>query len=322
MERDWEKQFQALPEPAPHARVHAPPERTAPQCRHRRTIRTTPSGFSRSSSRMGSTHISSSSMCCTRRRRSASVEMVAPTHFRLSLTEPRSRATRRRAQTVRTAAQRTMPIRSTATSPRRSSTSTTACPPTTRELARHGVSVKGAIVIARYGGSWRGIKPKVAAEHGAVGCLIYSDPRDDGYAEGDVFPKGPMRPPDGVQRGSVMDMPIYPGDPLTPGVARHQGRQAARLERSQDAHQDPGAADLVWRCPAAARPRSEARLFRAAWRGALPITYRIGPRPGQGAPACQIQLGHEDALRRDRAHSGHRRRRTNGSSAGITTTHG
>ena len=73
-------------------------------------------------------------------------------------------------------------------------------------------------MIARYGQSWRGIKPKVAAEHGAIGCLIYSDPRDDGYAAGDVFPKGPMRNADGVQRGSVMDMPVHPGDPLTPGV--------------------------------------------------------------------------------------------------------
>ena len=82
-------------------------------------------------------------------------------------------------------------------------------------LDRQGVSVKGAIVIARYGGSWRGIKPKVAAEHGAIGCLIYSDPRDDGYAPGQTFPAGPYRPKDGVQRGSVMDMPVYPGDPLT-----------------------------------------------------------------------------------------------------------
>src|SRR3989441_1013215 len=85
-------------------------------------------------------------------------------------------------------------------------------------LARLGISVKGAIVIARYFGSWRGIKPKVAAEHGAVGCLIYSDPKDDGYTHGDVYPRGPWRPRDGVQRGSVMDMPVYPGDPLTPGV--------------------------------------------------------------------------------------------------------
>src|SRR5262249_14277355 len=83
------------------------------------------------------------------------------------------------------------------------------------QLERMGISVKGAIVIARYGNSWRGIKPKVAAEHGAVGCLIYSEPHEDGFLEGDVFPQGPFRPSDGVQRGSVMDMPTYPGDPLT-----------------------------------------------------------------------------------------------------------
>jgi N-acetylated-alpha-linked acidic dipeptidase len=80
------------------------------------------------------------------------------------------------------------------------------------ELEKMGISVKGKIVIAKYGGSWRGIKPKVAAEHGAIGCLIYSDPEDDGYAQGDVYPVGAFRPKDGVQRGSVMDMPVYPGD--------------------------------------------------------------------------------------------------------------
>jgi len=86
------------------------------------------------------------------------------------------------------------------------------------QLERMGVSVQGAIVIARYGAAWRGTKPKVAAEHGAVGCIIYSDPREDGYFEGEVFPGGPWRPGDGVQRGSVMDMVMYPGDPLTPGI--------------------------------------------------------------------------------------------------------
>ncbi|HYY98186.1 MAG TPA: PA domain-containing protein, partial [Pyrinomonadaceae bacterium] len=86
------------------------------------------------------------------------------------------------------------------------------------ELERRGVDVKGRIVIARYGGSWRGIKPKVAAEHGAVGCIIYSDPRDDGYFNGDVYPKGAWRSEWGAQRGSVADMPLFPGDPLTPGV--------------------------------------------------------------------------------------------------------
>src|SRR5436305_2522363 len=86
------------------------------------------------------------------------------------------------------------------------------------QLERRGVDVKGKIAIARYGGSWRGIKPKVAAEHGAIGCIIYSDPRDDGYFQGDVYPKGAYRNEVGAQRGSVMDMPVYSGDPLTPGV--------------------------------------------------------------------------------------------------------
>src|SRR5271168_840888 len=86
------------------------------------------------------------------------------------------------------------------------------------ELGRHGVSVKGAIVISRYGHAWRGIKPKVAAEHGAIGCIIYSDPRDDGYSPGETFPAGPYRPKDGVQRGSVQDSGEFMGDPLTPGI--------------------------------------------------------------------------------------------------------
>src|ERR1700742_4196899 len=100
------------------------------------------------------------------------------------------------------------------------------------ELARHGVSVKGAIVIARYGESWRGIKPKLAAEHGAVGCILYSDPRDDGYGIEDVYPAGPARNAAGVQRGSVADQPAsYPGDPLTPGVGATPG--AKRLPLSE-----------------------------------------------------------------------------------------
>jgi N-acetylated-alpha-linked acidic dipeptidase len=146
------------------------------------------------------------------------------------------------------------------------------------QLERLGVSVKGAIVIARYGASWRGIKPKVAAEHGAVGCLIYSDPRDDGYFGGEVFPEGPMRPRDGVQRGSVMDMPVYPGDPLTPGVgATPEARRLAIAD-----------APTITKIPvlpisyADAQPLLAALrgpLAPAAWRGALAITYRIGPGP-------------------------------------------
>src|SRR5712691_6416283 len=103
----------------------------------------------------------------------------------------------------------------------------------TAPLERLGISVKGAIVIARYGASWRGIKPKVAAEHGAVGCLIYSDPKDDGFRQGDVYPQGPWRPRDGVQRGSVADMPLYPGDPLTPGVGATPGAKRLPLAEAQ-----------------------------------------------------------------------------------------
>jgi N-acetylated-alpha-linked acidic dipeptidase len=143
-------------------------------------------------------------------------------------------------------------------------------------LDRLGVSVKGAIVIARYGGSWRGIKPKVAAEHGAIGCLIYSDPKDDGYYEGEVYPGGPMRNRDGVQRGSVMDMPVHPGDPLTPGIGAT--REAKRLAVAD--------APTIMKIPVLpisygdAQPLLAAmtgRLAPADWRGALPITYRIGP---------------------------------------------
>ena len=92
-------------------------------------------------------------------------------------------------------------------------------------LKELGVDVKGKIVIARYGAGWRGIKPKVAYEHGAIGCLIYSDPRDDGYYAGDVYPAGPYRPEFGAQRGSVMDMPVHAGDPLTPGLGQRARRQ-------------------------------------------------------------------------------------------------
>ena len=98
-------------------------------------------------------------------------------------------------------------------------------------LEQRGISVKGKIVLARYGGGWRGLKPKLAQEHGAVGCLIYSDPADDSYAAADVYPKGGGRPDAGIQRGSVADMPVYPGDPLTPGVGATAN--AKRLTRAE-----------------------------------------------------------------------------------------
>ena len=144
------------------------------------------------------------------------------------------------------------------------------------ELERHGVSVKGAIVIAKYGGSWRGIKPKVAAEHGAIGCLIYSDPKDDGYADGATFPNGPMRPRDGVQRGSVADMPTYPGDPLTPGIGAT--KSAKRYTVAE--------APTITKIPVLPISYGDAEPLLSAltgdvvpesWRGGLPITYRFGP---------------------------------------------
>jgi len=149
-----------------------------------------------------------------------------------------------------------------------------------RELERMGISVKGAIVIARYGASWRGIKPKVAAEHGAVGCLIYSDPRDDGFYDGDVFPKGAWRPRDGVQRGSVMDMTLYSGDPLTPGIGAT--KDAKRLPL-----QDVKVLTTIPTLPLSygdAQPLLAALAGPVApgnWRGALPITYHIGPGPAK-----------------------------------------
>ena len=144
------------------------------------------------------------------------------------------------------------------------------------QLERMGVSVKGAIVIARYFESWRGIKPKVAAEHGAVGCLIYSDPHEDGFVEGETFPAGPYRPPDGVQRGSVADMPFYPGDPLTPGVGAT--KDAKRLKLSEAA--------TITKIPVLPISYGDAQPLLAAltgriapegWRGGLGITYHVGP---------------------------------------------
>jgi len=143
-------------------------------------------------------------------------------------------------------------------------------------LAKQGIDVKGKIVIARYGKSWRGIKVKVAAEHGAIACLIYSDPHEDGYFEGDIFPKGPMRPPDGVQRGSVLDMPLYPGDPLSPGWASEKGSKRLPLAEAKSLMKIPvlpisyaDATPILQQLTGPVAPRD--------WRGALPLTYHVGP---------------------------------------------
>jgi N-acetylated-alpha-linked acidic dipeptidase len=144
------------------------------------------------------------------------------------------------------------------------------------ELERLGIDVKGKIVIAKYGGSWRGIKPKVAYEHGAIGCIIYSDPADDGYGRGDVYPEGPFRRADAVQRGSVMDMPVYPGDPLTPDEPAT--KDAKRLDIKD--------ATTIMKIPVLPISYEDAlpllkllqgQVVPQGWRGDLPITYHVGP---------------------------------------------
>jgi N-acetylated-alpha-linked acidic dipeptidase len=154
-------------------------------------------------------------------------------------------------------------------------------------LDRMGISVKGMIVIARYGMSWRGIKPKVAAQHGAIGCILYSDPRDDGYYRGDAYPDGPMRPAEGAQRGSVMDMPIYPGDPQTPGVGAVPGVRLIPLDK----------VETITKIPVLPISYADAIPFLKslggetvpeAWRGGLPFTYHFGPSTAEAHLALKF----------------------------------
>lgn len=154
------------------------------------------------------------------------------------------------------------------------------------ELEKRGVDVTGKIVIARYGGSWRGIKPKVAAEHGAIGCIIYSDPRDDGYFQGEVYPKGAFRNESGAQRGSVADMPVFPGDVLTPGVGAT--KDAKRIDRKD--------AETITKIPVLPISYGDAlpllknlsgAVAPTNWRGALPITYHLG---GSGTSSTKVHL--------------------------------
>jgi N-acetylated-alpha-linked acidic dipeptidase len=159
-------------------------------------------------------------------------------------------------------------------------------------LKQQGIDVKGKIVLARYGSSWRGVKPKVAYEHGAVACLIYSDPKEDGYYAGDVYPQGPFRPKDGVQRGSVMDMAVYPGDPLSPGWASEKGSKRLTLDEAKTLQQIPvlpiSYADAFQLLNSLSGPVAPEK-----WRGALPLTYHMGPGPG----VAHLQLEIEWSIR-------------------------
>ena len=161
------------------------------------------------------------------------------------------------------------------------------------ELERLGIKVEGKIILARYGGSWRGIKPKVAREKGAIGCILYSDPKDDGYFQGDVYPKGPYRMEHGLQRGSVLDMPLYPGDPLTPGYGAKPDVERLAIEDAPTIMKIPvmpiSYADALPLLKALEGP-----VAPSSWRGALPVTYHIGPGPIK----VHLQLKFDWGLRR------------------------
>ena len=161
------------------------------------------------------------------------------------------------------------------------------------ELERLGIEVEGKIILARYGGSWRGIKPKVAREKGAIGCILYSDPKDDGYFQGDVYPDGPYRMEHGLQRGSVLDMPLYPGDPLTPGYGAKPDAKRLAIEDAPTIMKIPvmpiSYADALPLLKALEGP-----VAPASWRGALPVTYHIGPGPIK----VHLQLKFDWGLRR------------------------
>ena len=145
-------------------------------------------------------------------------------------------------------------------------------------LRKMGVDVKGKIVLARYGASWRGIKPKVAHENGAIGCLIYSDPKDDGYYQGPVYAEGPYRPEHGVQRGSVADMPIHPGDPLTPGVGATAQAKRLSLQQAATVTKIP-VMPISWGDALPILKNLRGPVAPESWRGALPLTYFVGPGP-------------------------------------------
>jgi N-acetylated-alpha-linked acidic dipeptidase len=143
------------------------------------------------------------------------------------------------------------------------------------ELERLGVDVKGKIVVARYGAGWRGLKPKLAAEHGAVGAIIYSDPADDGFAQGLPYPAGAWRPDRGVQRGSILDMPVAPGDPTTPGYGSTQGAPRVAIKDAQTILKIP-ALPMAWGDAQRVLGALKGPVAPPRWRGALPITYRVG----------------------------------------------
>ena len=278
IQRDWENKFRALPNPA---RMRADMKLLAARPHH------VGSPYDRQNAEWilkqftdagWDAHIEQFNVLFPTPKQRL-VELVAPTHFTAKLQEPPVPGDPTSAQTdEQLPTYNAYSIDGDVTGPL--VFVNYGIPSDYDELAKRGISVKGAIVISRYGGSWRGIKPKVAAEHGAIGCIIYSDPRDDGYAQGDVFPKGPLRPTDGVQRGSVMDMPTYPGDPLTPGVGATKDAKRLAIKDATTLTKIPvlpiSYGDALPLLAAIGGP-----VAPNAWRGALPITYKLGPGPAQ-----------------------------------------
>ncbi len=207
------------------------------------------------------------------------VELVAPTKFKASLTEPALKEDATSGQT-----KEQLPTYHAFSADGDVTAELVfvnyGIPEDYEALKKMGIDVKGKIVLAKYGNSWRGIKPKVAAENGAIGCIIYSDPKEDGFYQGDVYPKGAYKNETGAQRGSVLDMPLYPGDPLTPGYGAT--KNAKRLDYKD--------APTIMKIPVLpisygdALPLLKAlggEVAPAAWRGALPLTYHVGPGPAK-----------------------------------------
>ena len=142
------------------------------------------------------------------------------------------------------------------------------------QLDSIGVSVRGKIAIVRYGRSFRGIKAREAEKHGAVALIMYSDPQDDGYVRGDVYPEGPMRPPAGIQRGSVMNAV---GDPATPGWPSTPGQRRLPLD-SMNVPRIPVIA-IGYGAAAELLRDLRGKSIPQAWQGGLPFRYHVGPGP-------------------------------------------
>ncbi|GAB4355827.1 MAG: transferrin receptor-like dimerization domain-containing protein [Bryobacter sp.] len=159
-------------------------------------------------------------------------------------------------------------------------------------LRQKGIDIPGKIALVRYGRVFRGMKPKVAAEFGAIGCIVYSDPRDDGYWHGFVYPKGPFRPRTGVQRGSVMDLPLHPGDPLTPGKPSIPGTPRLKLEQAATLTKIP-VMPVSWEDAKLIIDQMNGPMAPPDWRGSVPSPYHLGPGPA----AVRLRVENDNATR-------------------------